>query len=294
MIDGLPNLVIAGVAKGGTTSLFHYLAQHDEICASDVKELDYFTPLRDGNGTLAPESEYARHFAHCSGQRYRMEASPSYCYGGERVIEAMRATLGSPKVIISLRDPVQRLWSAYTFLQSMGRVSSSLTCDEYVDQCIAREGDRQTPLSVGRYAEWLPAWIGEFGEDLHVLFAEVIFDSPMTALEEILSWLDLEPDTAFDTAARNPTVEPRSQFFARAAYSVKRATDRAFASYPRLRDGLRRAYQAVNAGDGRRTMPDTTRARLEAYYAPSIRDLNGLLAGIGVAGTHPDWLGTRR
>ena len=44
----LPNLVIAGVPKAGTTSLFNYLAQHPDICPSDVKETRYFEPLRYG------------------------------------------------------------------------------------------------------------------------------------------------------------------------------------------------------------------------------------------------------
>jgi len=47
-IDLLPNLVIAGVAKCGTTSLFSMLGQHPQILASDLKELNYFSPLADG------------------------------------------------------------------------------------------------------------------------------------------------------------------------------------------------------------------------------------------------------
>ena len=42
----LPNLLVAGVSRGGTTSMFHYLGQHSEVGTSDVKELRYFTPLR--------------------------------------------------------------------------------------------------------------------------------------------------------------------------------------------------------------------------------------------------------
>jgi hypothetical protein len=42
----LPNLIIAGAQKAGTSSLFWYLAQHPQICASDRKELRYFTPRR--------------------------------------------------------------------------------------------------------------------------------------------------------------------------------------------------------------------------------------------------------
>ncbi len=44
----VPNLVIVGVVKSGTTSLFNYLSQHPDICPSDVKETRYFDPLRFG------------------------------------------------------------------------------------------------------------------------------------------------------------------------------------------------------------------------------------------------------
>src|SRR3712207_9448996 len=64
----LPNLIIAGVGKGGTTSLFRYLGQHPQVCASRVKELRYFQSLRYGE-PMAPLDQYTRHFAHWNGQR---------------------------------------------------------------------------------------------------------------------------------------------------------------------------------------------------------------------------------
>ena len=44
----LPNLVVIGVSKAGTTSLFEYLGRHRDVGLSDLKELRYFTPLRYG------------------------------------------------------------------------------------------------------------------------------------------------------------------------------------------------------------------------------------------------------
>src|SRR4051812_35809281 len=69
-----PNLLIAGVSRAGTTSMFHYLGQHSEICTSDVKELRYFTPLRYGE-PLAPVDTYTGHFQGCLGRRYALEAT---------------------------------------------------------------------------------------------------------------------------------------------------------------------------------------------------------------------------
>ena len=55
----LPNLVIVGVGKAGTTSLFHYLRQHPDICGSDIKELRFLNPLRRGE-PLAPLARFLR------------------------------------------------------------------------------------------------------------------------------------------------------------------------------------------------------------------------------------------
>jgi hypothetical protein len=49
----LPNLVIAGVGAAGTTSLFYYLIQHPDICGSNVKEVRYFTPVKQSTGFYA-------------------------------------------------------------------------------------------------------------------------------------------------------------------------------------------------------------------------------------------------
>src|SRR3954463_13629169 len=93
----LPNLVIAGVAKAGTTSLFNYLAQHPDICASDVKETRYFEPLRYGE-VLPPIESYTAHFRHRQGERYALEATPTYFYGGRDVPPGIRVTLPPGRV----------------------------------------------------------------------------------------------------------------------------------------------------------------------------------------------------
>src|SRR4028119_1824807 len=92
----LPNLIIAGVAKAGTTSLFNYLAQHPEVFPSDVKETRYFDALRFGE-QLDPLERYAEYFRRRTSERYAVEATPSYFQGGSRTAGAIRPALpGAP------------------------------------------------------------------------------------------------------------------------------------------------------------------------------------------------------
>ena len=82
----LPNLVIAGVTKSGTSSLYWYLVQHPEICGATNPQVNHFAPLRYG---LPPEplDAYERHFSQWSGERYRLEKSPTYFAGGHRLVD---------------------------------------------------------------------------------------------------------------------------------------------------------------------------------------------------------------
>ena len=146
--ERLPNLIIAGVGKAGTTSLFWYLSQHPGICASDVKEIQFFTPLSEGDGVLPPLSDYARHFAAWIDQPYRLEASPQYFHGGKPIVDAMRETLDRPRVIVMFRDPVERLWSQYRFMRSrMADLPDDMTFEAYVARC--REvRERREPFSL--------------------------------------------------------------------------------------------------------------------------------------------------
>ncbi|MCA1600865.1 MAG: sulfotransferase domain-containing protein, partial [Acidobacteria bacterium] len=131
MPDAVANLLLAGVPKAGTTSLFEYLGQHPDICASAYKGPGYFSPLRRGEA-LPSLATYNQNFAHCKGQRYAMEATPGYCYGGRRLVEGIERTLDEPNIIISLRDPVDRLWSSYTWQRSRGHLATVESFEKYV------------------------------------------------------------------------------------------------------------------------------------------------------------------
>ena len=290
----LPNLLIAGVEKAGTTSLFHYLGQHPDVCAPRMKELNYFFP-----GEPGPLTEYAKHYAHHQGQRYRLEASPSYWYGGRPVIAAIRETLGQPRVVISLREPAGRFWSAYTFLKSMGRLDKTLTVDEYISECEAVERDqagrpvrtRHTPLSVGLYGEYLRPWAETFGAQLRVVFAEDLFAGPESVVADLCDWLGIDAGAAarLDYGARNETMHPRSYTLAKAADSAKKALNRRLWRSPTARRVLRNAYRAVNAGGSSEELEPRTRRRLEAFYANSNRRLAADLRARGYEAL-PAWL----
>jgi hypothetical protein len=288
----LPNLVVIGVSKAGTTSLFEYLGRHRDVGLSDLKELRYFTPLRYGE-PLEPLSTYTQHFRHCMDERYAVEATPGYFYGGRPLAHAMRETCRSPKVVLSLREPADRCWSWFRFVKSRMRIPRDLTFDDYLDRCEqlhtdaadgAVENQPYWGLGGSCYAEWLDDWVDELGDDLHVVFFDDLVSDPGAVMDELFDWLGLDPRQARTAGleATNRTEQYRSRTAQRVAVSLNRRGERFFRRHPRLKHGLRSGYYALNKAEPWETMSTANRERLDRFYRPYNVRLADQLARLGL------------
>lgn len=297
----LANLLIVGVPKAGTSSLFSYLAQHPDICGSDTKEIghfNYFNPLRHAVHQRPSIESYMGHFAHCSGQRYALEATPSYCYKGQAVVDAIRELPDNPKVIVTLRNPTDRLWSDYTFQRSLGNIPTVGSFDEYLNAVEQhREGwtdltlrSHLQGLLIGFYADYIPVWLEAFGRNARVVFTEDMARGPAQVLEELFRWLEIDPDiSTLDLEARNVTAHARSPRVASVVYALKRAGDRLRVVPPGVRDLLRRAYLRVNTGAMPERLDPAGRHRVDAIYRSSNRTTAEALTAAGYKQL-PAWL----
>jgi sulfotransferase family protein len=297
----LPNLLVAGVAKAGTTSLFRYLAQHPDVCPSDLKELRYFSALFYGE-PLGPLEEYRSHFAHCGREtRYRMEATPGYFSGGRPVAEAVNRLLPDVRVVVCFRNPVDRCWSWFRFQRSRGRVPKGMRFAEYLDRCEqqrredaddTREGQPFWGMRGGCYDVWIDPWVEVFGKRLRVEFFEQLAGDPRGVVEGVCGWLGIDPAVCgnFRYDVENKTVQYKNKRLQQGAVALNRRGERFFAEHPRLKRSLRTAYYWVNSEDTEERMNPRDRARLEKFYAPHNERLATALAAAGLAAA-PDWLG---
>ncbi|MGH8896667.1 MAG: sulfotransferase family protein [Egibacteraceae bacterium] len=302
----LPNLIIAGVSKAGTSSLFRYLAQHPDICPSDIKELRYFSPYRF-DGPVQPLSQYAQHFHHCDCEHYVMEATPGYFYGGAPLVEAIIDTLDDAHVLVSLRDPVDRLWSYYRHCRSHLRFDKDLTLDEYLETCqrLREEGTdrmrdnmRYWGLSGGFYADFITPWWDALGDRFQVVFFEDLVRNTTSTVMTICEWLGIDPTAAedFDYSVTNSTVVYRSKTVQRVALAlVMNGRSKLLSGrHPKLKRMLRGAYYAVNRD--RRADPGlgtAAREQLQAIFAPANAQLATKLQQRGYT-TMPEWLAAVR
>src|SRR5687768_6547415 len=128
MSKKLPNFLIVGAAKCGTSSLHKYLDQHPEIFMSKVKEPRFLSsqvtpfPL-NGPGDHKVEawyvknySDYIKLFEGSEGYPVVGESSADTLYFYKGTIPIIKKYLGDPKIIIMLRCPLKRAFSAYQYL----------------------------------------------------------------------------------------------------------------------------------------------------------------------------------
>jgi hypothetical protein len=119
----LPNLIIIGAQKCGTSGLHYYLGLHPEVSMSTPKELNYF--IAERNWGRGPEW-YARHFDPAA--RCRGESSPNYTAFPQHmgVPERMAGVLPDVKLIYIVRDPLDRIAAHYVHNYAKRREKGSL------------------------------------------------------------------------------------------------------------------------------------------------------------------------
>ncbi len=255
------DVVIAGVNKAGTTSLFVSLATHPEIVPSAVKETRFFLPARYGQ-PVEPKAVYDEYFAGADGARARLEATPSYFYGGGALAAVIDRTLPGARLIVVLREPVARAISFFQYQKTRLRIPPELTIEEYLAHAdsltdldfLDPGNERYFAVGGGRYADFLPAWLETFGPDrLRVLTFEELTAEPARVLHETVTWLGLDPVLLPDDllAAENRTMGFKSRRFQRLALSANDRFERLLRRHPRMKRRVPRAVPPAERPAGR-------------------------------------------
>lgn len=302
-----PNLIIAGVNKAGTTSLFDYLATHPDIYPSSIKETCYFLPIRYGQ-PVPPVASYESFFSGYRGQEpVIMESTPGYFYGKRRLAEQVKQVCGEgARIVLCLRDPVGRAYSFFNFMQSRMQLPREMTFPEYVDRCMAQgphiagmaELNPYFGVEGGHYISYLPDWYEVFGsENIKLVYFEELAQQPHAVLKELCLWLGLSP-SCFDAvqfSASNKTMPYKPNLLHRMAMRLNRAAEPVFRQFPAVKKALLSTYRTVNV-DRQAMRPDNTRiendraakVRLGEHYQPYNRQLSQYLHGRGVSRL-PSW-----
>lgn len=197
----LPNLIIIGAAKCGTTALYHYLSHHPEVFMARQKELRFFNDENWGRGTAWYESWFADATTRVAG-----EASPQYTQDPRGpVAERMFSVIPDAKLIYIVRDPVERLVSGYVEHATNRQTSRSL--------------ERVTSLSpisravwISSYATQLEQYLAHYPPDqILVVSQEAMLARRLETLREVFRFAGVDDSIVSPSfeAIRNPSAGKR-------------------------------------------------------------------------------------
>jgi len=235
----LPDFLVIGAPKAGTTALHAALAGHPELFMSPVKEPKFFLtdgpPPRRGGGPgdvqtyrehISRREDYEALFDAAPPGTLRGESTPFYLYD-RQAQQRIRALIPGARLIAILRDPVERAHSNWTHLWSAGLDPVG----DFPAACAAE--DRRVA------AGWAPFWhytrLGRYGEQLEHLLTvfprEQVFvlryrdlvNAPGQALDAICSFLGVQPGIIAQVPRENVTAHPERSPSHRAVSLVLRS-----------------------------------------------------------------------
>lgn len=300
-MNNVPNVIIAGVNKAATTSLFMYLAQHPDICPSSIKEVSHFDPVRYGN-PAPPVDNYWQYFDKCVDQTYRLEATGGYYYAGAPMAAEMKKQLGGDiRLIFIFREPIARALSFFRFQKSRLLLENELTFAQYVDQCLEmtpealsiRENNPYWGVNGGAYMKWFDDWTDAFEpSQIKIVFFEHFRKDTPQSLREICEWLNIDSESYLNEVVltmENKTMDFRVASIQRAARFVNEQFEGFWRANPKLKRLLRSTYYSLNGRKFEDEVSPATRARLHEYYSPYNQRLAQRLHEIGYTNV-PSWL----
>ncbi len=193
-----PNFFVAGAPRCGTTTLHDWLPSMPGVFMARIKEPNYFSRrvIGDEHPMVRPirrDREYLRLFSDAGDARIVGEATPFYLEDPEAPVEISRKC-PEARVLVSLRDPVERLYSHYLMMRNNVPAMGSFM-DE-IERGLSLQGIRNVAFldpAVGLYSRQIERFRREFGKRFKViLLEEWTRDTPRT-FRAIGEFLGLDP-----------------------------------------------------------------------------------------------------
>jgi len=224
----LPNFLIVGAQKSGTTSLYIYLKEHPEVfmperlkeprffVAPIFKKIDRNQPLWISfmNNTMFELHDYLKLFEKIQKEKAIGESTTAYLYYYKVAIELIKEYLGDIKIIISLRNPIDRAFSAYLHLRREN--FENISFEEALKKENTRKGLNWVPIyyftSIGFYYHQVKAYLDNFDQVKIVLFDDLKKDT-LGLVKDIYKFLGVNPSFTPDVSVRyNVTGIPKNKF----------------------------------------------------------------------------------
>jgi len=217
MKNKLPNFLVVGAAKSGTSSLHEYLIQHEDIFMPTINKEG--KSVKEPQFLIKSKVEERLHFGIWNWDEYKFlfenvkqekaigESTVFYLYYYKEAIKNIKLLLGNDvKIIILLRNPVDRAFSAFQHVSKS--VKESLSFEDALNQEEGRlEKDLTlTPMvmykDMGLYYNMVKAYKEKF-ENVHIILYEDFRDKTDEVLKDVFEFLEVNVKTKINSSTRH-------------------------------------------------------------------------------------------
>jgi len=236
----LPDFLVAGVPKAGTTALHAALSRHPGLYLSPIKEPKFFLtdgppPTKGGPGDALTyrehvwrKDDYEALFDAAPPGVLRGEATPLYLYD-PAAMSRIRALTPDARLIVVIRDPVERAHSNWAHLWSAGL--------EPVGDFVRACAEEERRIEAGWASFWHYIGLSKYGEQLAGAFSlfprtqllvlryRLLIDEPALTLDRICAFLGVETGVLTEIPRENVTAQPEQTWAHRAVAAGLRASD---------------------------------------------------------------------
>lgn len=299
----LPNFLVVGAPKAGSTALHHGLAEHPDVYMSPHKEPFYFSHFEDspphpgpgdvqmvppgGRPTQAREmivtrrEDYEALFEGAADEKGIGEACPEYLYSAVAAAR-IRETIPSARCIAIFRNPVDRAYSSYCHLRRDGREP----CETFAE-ALAREPER---IALNWHSMWHFREVGYYGrqwqryvdlfppDQLYPILHDDLRKDAEATYRGMFEFLGVDPNAPVNLQQRpNRSGTPRSRFLLNLTNGENAMRRVAKAMVPtRFRESIRQSFMRVNLKSNP-PLPDAVRAELVETFREDVGHLAKLL-----------------
>jgi hypothetical protein len=266
----LPNFIYIGPDKAGSTWLYNVLKMHPEVFMSPAKGL-FFFDLYYKKGL----DWYLKHFQEaCPKHRVIGEVSHDYLFSVD-ACEKIAKNLPNIKLMVCLREPVERAFSAYLFMLRQGRVNGSF------EQALKIKNEL---VDHGLYAKHLYIYIKMFGlKNIHIGIFDDLKYNPSKFLKELYEFLEIKPLNSAQIAKEKvlPASYPRCALFAKyaklAAMKIRQIGYPVFVNQIKGKMLVNRILYKTFDDDNKPIINIETNLHLREKFFPDILKLDSIL-----------------
>lgn len=210
------NTFIIGAQKAGTTSLYDWLGQHPDILApQEIKDYHFFSD----NALYKKGETYFEDFYKSSNVPVRLHSAVNYLYFDTKCAERLHKYNPNSKLIICLRNPVDRAVSAFKYFKRTLRephtFSEALNKELNNELQTHQELANNTYIAHGMYYKQIQFYLNYFNRDqIFFVFFEELTDSSkqIDLLKRITKFLEVDDDFEFKFFHLNASGSPRFKF----------------------------------------------------------------------------------